>query len=653
MRSFLDMHTIRQQAERMKNRTSAWARACVSAALVACLSSGCPAAARGPDIGRLPELTSDDPRAEAELRDAAEHEAQGDHVAATSGYRAFLRQRPTDRLVPVAQLALGRILMDQGKLDEAAALFQAVSSHRDPSVAEHGRFYAGVANERLGQHAAAAAALAPMVGRTIEPAQTGLLLSTLASAYVNSGRVADAILTLQTLSEDNAPEADRQAARAQIIELAAKKATPADIRKLYDELDRDGYAFRYVALRAVRDADAAHDAEHTRELLTAIKDQGVAFDDELAAIAMRAEHPSDANPAVVGAILSLSGRARKVGELSLRGLMLAAGLPPQGPPTPTTPQVVFRDDAGDPDQAVEAVNELVSAHRVIAIIGPMDAQVALAAGKRAQELGVPLIALTPGGVLSDLGPMVFRYFVTPQAEAAALVARARERGAKRFAVLHPRNTYGESMLAAFQSAVQSAGGSMAAVASYAPGSTSFGNEVGTLGKSSFDALFVPDSANTLVLVAPALAAGGLWSVGSGQSAPHNARGITLLAPSVGFDPNLPHLAGRYLQGALFSVPFDAQEATGPSHDFTESFKQHYGSAPDAFAAFAHDAYVLVRAAVDAGAATRAQLAQRLLTVRSSAPAGPSAGFTPQREPLDATRIRELAGEQFVPPTAAH
>ncbi|HEX7479862.1 MAG TPA: penicillin-binding protein activator [Polyangiales bacterium] len=637
----------------MNDRRWTWAQAGIGCALIFGLAAGCPAAARGPEIGHLPELTSDDPGAEVELREASERNARGEHAAAADAYRAFLKKRPTDRLVPIAQLALGRILLDQGKPDEASALFRAVAAHHDPLVAEHGRFYGGVASERLGQHAVAITALAPMVGRTIEPAETGLLLSTLAAAYVNDGHVAEAIVALQTLSEENVPESDRQAARAQIVELASKKATPADIRKLYDELDHDSYAWRYVALRAVRDADATRDTERTRELLTGLKDHGVAFDDELAAIAMRAEHPSDANPAAVGAILSLSGRARKVGELALRGLMLAAGLPPQGPPTPDTPQIVFRDDAGDPDQAVEAVNELVSAHRVIAIIGPMDAQVALAAGKRAQELGVPLIALTPGAGVAGLGPMVFRYFPTPQAEATALVAQASARGARRFAVLHPANAYGESMLAAFQAAVQSASGSVAATASYAPGTTSFGNAVNTLAKSNFDALFVPDAASTLALIAPALAAAGLWSVEPGQPAPSNGRGIALLAPSVGFDPNLPHLAGRYLQGALFSVAFDALDSSAPTRAFVEQFKQHYASTPDTFAVFAHDAYALVRAAVDAGAKTRAQLAEQLPRARSPALAGPGTGFGASREPLQATRILELKGDAFAPPTAAH
>ena len=328
----------------------------------------------------MPVLTSDDPVAQGEVRQADELLAQGDTAGAEARYREFLSKRPHDRLVPVVSFSLGRILLDQQRNDEALALFRRVAADDDAAVAEQGRFYLAVTSERMGQHAEAVRLLEPLVGRTIDPHDTALLMSTLATAYENEARVADAVITLQQLSEDNAPEPDRKVARERIAQLTARKASPSDIRRLFDELDRETYAWKQVALRATRDADAARDVERTRELLEALKDEDVPFDNELAAIAMRAERPSDANPAAIGAILSLSGRARRVGELSLRGLILSSGLP-DGPPAPNAPQLLFRDDAGRADQAIEAVNELVSVHRVIAIIGPMDAQVAVAAGR--------------------------------------------------------------------------------------------------------------------------------------------------------------------------------------------------------------------------------------------------------------------------------
>jgi ABC-type branched-subunit amino acid transport system substrate-binding protein len=417
---------------------------------------------------------------------------------------------------------------------------------------------------------------------------------------------------------------------------------------LLDELDKKSPAFRLVAIRALRDADAARDSDRVHELIDLLKAQHIEMDQELTAIALRSERAGGVNPNAVGAILSLSGRARRVGELALRGVMLAANLPPNGPTPADAPSVIFRDDAGDPARAVQAVDELANVHHVIAIIGPMDSQIAGPAAKRAQELGVPIIALTPAGTIPTLGPMVFRYFPTPDAEANALARAAKARGAETFAVLYPDNAYGQAMLVAFRREAEAAGLRLAIARSYETGATSFGVEAELLSKSHFDALFVPDSSQELALIAPALAAAGLWCTPAGQHpAANSGRAIALLAPSVAFSPSLARLAGRYLQGALFAVPFDPDAPEGKSHEFVEHFVATFSSPPDAFAAFAHDAYALIRAAVEAGAVNRALLAAKLTTREQADLVAAGRGFGADREAVTPVDVMELSGSDFV------
>lgn len=607
----------------------------------------CASASRGPDIGRLPQLTSDDPRVEAELRTAQKSAARGRTAVAEKQLRAFLHAHPEDRLVPIAQLELGQLLLDKHQDGEALALFNSVTEHPEPAVSEQGRFYAGIADHRLGRHTEAIDILEPMLGRTIEAEQTHLLLETLAEAYTATQRYADAVRMLSMrLAEPDLSEEQRSQLRAQMYALIDLKAGPADIRQLLSELDHGSDAYRHTAVRAVRDADAARDTERVRELIDMLRQEQIPLDEELAAIALRSQGDGEANPNAVGAILSLSGRARRVGELALRGLMQAAGLPPQGPVAPDAPSLVFRDDAGDPARAVQAVDELANIHHVIAIIGPMDAQLAALAGRRAQELAVPLIALTPAGDTPAAGEFVFRYFPTPQAEARSLAAAARMRGAQSYAVLYPNNAYGQTMLQAFSREAGAAGLRQAAALTYEAGATSFGNEASELEKRSFDVLFLPDSAQRVALIAPALAAAGLWSTAAGEEAPNEGRAIGLLAPSVAFNADLPRLAGRYLQGAAFAVPFNSAIAEGPAHDFVLAFKQAFGSEPDAFSAYAHDAYRLVRSSVEAGALTREQLASQLLVQRATGLVAPAQGFDQNREARHPVDVLQLQGGGF-------
>jgi branched-chain amino acid transport system substrate-binding protein len=614
-------------------------------AVLLILTVGCP---HQPEIRpwNLPALTSDDPRAEAEMREARELAERGATQDAEQRYRAFIAERPKDPLFPIAQLGLGRILLSQNRLADARALFDQVAGHPDPSVAGQGRFYQGVTAQRQGNSAQAIELLEPMQGRTIDPEDTALLFRTLAAARTDQTDFVGALKALDGLIKEAVSERDREKARAEITEIAGKKANRDQVLRAYQELNRDGHAWPQIARRALKDADRDGDIEKMRDVVQALKDQGLELDAEIEAFALRAARPIDANPQVIGAILSLSGRAREVGDLALRGLMLAADLPPSGPPAAGAPQLIFRDDGGDPERAVQAVNELVSVHRAVAIIGPIDARAAVAAATRAAELGVPLIALAPVAQITDAGPMVFRLFPAPQDEAHKLVAYARGQGMTRFAVLHPKGPYGSTMRETFEREVALQKGQVVAVQSYEPHTTDFRQPIEALRQVDFEALFIPDASLQIALVAPALAVAGLWGALPGAATPKTGRTVTLLMPGVAFDHQLIKNAGRYLQGAVFSVPFDPTTATGAGRIFADQFYQRYGLTPDAFAAVAHDAYRLVRAAVATGAATRKEVARSLCVVRDAGAAGPNPGFSPARNPFDATRLLQLQGESF-------
>jgi ABC-type branched-subunit amino acid transport system substrate-binding protein len=621
-------------------------QALLAASLIAVASfTGCPPASSGPSIARLPTLTSPDPQAETELQAARALEANGERDAAKARYERFLVERPKDPLVPVAQLALGRILLGLDKPREARLLFDSVATHPNGAVAEQGRFLGAVAAQRLGEHARAAAVLKPMVGRTIDPSDTQLLTETLASAQLALEHYAEAVRVLDRGCAALSGE-PRRLATARIASLVQEKARAADVEALYEDLPEEGCAWPAVTRRAVFDADARGDADEARDLLEVMREHELPIDDELARIAMRADRPEEADPRVVGAVLSLSGKGRRVGELALRGLMLAAGLPPSGPLPKDAPQLIFRDDGGDPKRAAEAVVELATIHRAIAIIGPLDVRVAAAAGEQAQALGVPLVLLTPAGALN--GSVVHRFFPTPEAEMAALLARVRADGGHKVAALLPQGPYGDAMDAALRKAASERGLSVTATQRYPMGATAFGTEVEALARVPFDALLIADAPGTVASLAPALAAGGLWSAAPGQAAAAGARAVRILSVSAAFDADLARTVGRYLQGALFSVPFDAASATGDAATFAQAFQARFGEPADTYAAFAHDAYKWVRAGVAAGGTTRATLPAALMRAEPVKAASPVSGFLPTRDARDATRLLELRGASFAP-----
>ena len=82
--------------------------------------------------------------------------------------------------------------------------------------------------------------------------------------------------------------------------------------------------------------------------------------------------------------------------------------------------------------------------------------------------------------------------------------------------------------------------------------------------------------------------------------------------------------------------------------FAQRYREEYGEEPNVFAAYAHDAYSLLTAAVEAGARTRAELAENLGAVHLSEVVGPTRSFSPDRTPEHATRLQIVLGTEFVP-----
>ncbi len=612
---------------------------CVALALAA----GCPQ--KGGDETTLPLVTTDDPEAEAALDSARERADAGDGAGARTAYRAFLHDHASDPLAPIARLELGQLHLADGDYPRARVLFAEVAEHEDPGVAERGSFYLGVAMHLMGDSAGALERLRPLLGRTVDPRETALLLQTLGAAAERTGDRVAAVEAYDMLLGAPVPEDDRELARARLNEVVGTLERD-EAYVLHGRLRRDGETWPMVTRKAARTAFAAGDLARVGELLRALEAMRIPLDEELRAMALRAERTGRVQSRAVGAILPLSGRGREVGQNALQGLMLAAGLPQSGPPGADTPQLHFRDSGGDPERARAAVDDLATLHQVVAIVGPVSGEAARAAAERAEELGVPLLALTPDGALVEQGPHVFRFFSGPDEEARALVATARRRGATRFASLHPAHGYGRAMTAALRRAVEAAGGTWVTAVEYDPGATSFGEPIDRLVRANFDALLVPDAGRRIALIAPALAAKGIGATGA------NGRAVQLLLPSPALDDSLLGTSARYLQGALFASAFHAGSATDEGQRFVDAYRARFGRAPDVYAAAAYDAFRLVAQAAQAtrrgDEVDRGRVTAWLGNSGGFASASALRGLGPGRQPAALPRVLELRDGAFQP-----
>jgi branched-chain amino acid transport system substrate-binding protein len=198
-----------------------------------------------------------------------------------------------------------------------------------------------------------------------------------------------------------------------------------------------------------------------------------------------------------------------------------------------------------------------------------------------------------------------------EARSRALAQRALGKGVTRFAVLAPDSGYGKALSAAFVDEVGRGGGTIVASTPYKPDTKSFAAIVSKL-PGGWDAIFVPEDAATLALIAPALDAAGLKPRPLGTRKLRNGRPILLLSTAENLTAAFATDAARHAEGALLAPGFYPDDQDPASKAFVDRFIAAYGRAPGFIEAYAYDAAQLAAAA---GGGGRAGLAGALPRVQ--------------------------------------
>jgi ABC-type branched-subunit amino acid transport system substrate-binding protein len=373
------------------------------------------------------------------------------------------------------------------------------------------------------------------------------------------------------------------------------------------------------------------------------------------------------DPFTVGTVLPLSGKYAPIAQKTLKGLQLGLGI--YGSQR-TQLKLAVADSEGTPDGARHGVERLVTEDSVVAIVGSLLSKEASAAAGKAEELGVPSIALSQKAGLTEGGSYIFRNAVTSEMQARELVRLAMDQlGFKRFAILYPNDSYGVEYSNLFWDEVLAHGGTITSAQVYSPQETDFRGPIRRLvgtyyvedrqteyaarlrewfkkQKSlktrnsppddllppitDFDAIFVPDSPKALGQIAPMLAYQGVTNV-------------RLLGTNVWNTGELVRRGQKNVENALFvdsNVTNDPQFKTS---QFFKEFKKTFGEEPGVFEAQGYEAGVLLRQLILKGETTRVGLAQALTNIKEYQGLSGPMTMSPQRElvrPLIPLMVKE-------------
>jgi branched-chain amino acid transport system substrate-binding protein len=344
-----------------------------------------------------------------------------------------------------------------------------------------------------------------------------------------------------------------------------------------------------------------------------------------------------ADPYSIGCLLPLTGKQSANGNRAAEAMILALDFFGAGVNSPF--KLYIEDTASEAAGVRAAVARLAGKHKVVAIIGLLNADEAPEAAQEAQRLDVPIIVLAIKEGITDIGDNVFQLTLTPQKQVQALVEYVMlDLAMKDFAVLYPDDPYGKEMVALFRYEVEKHKGTIKRIQSYGKDQTDFGEDIKTIAVArkapprgrkhtrrihpededyypviDFDALFIPDVYSRVRMIASQLAF-------------YNVRGIKLLGTNLWNHPDVSRegsdelndsAADISLADAIFMDNFTTNSFIPEAVQFTDLFFTAFGRNPGTLEAMVYDAAKISRSIVqNYHIESRRAFRERLASLRS-------------------------------------
>jgi len=542
------------------------------------------------------------------------------YAEAGAAYNRYLQLYPQGPDYGRVWLRTAELLGIKGDWMQARSRYEQIAA-KVPSPAQklRARVGMGQANFKLGNYPAATQILEGLPISTLPPDlrfKNHALLSEIALKLRDYPRAG---AYLNQASQD-LTEGDQEWFRdlkARLVD----EADPADLKKMVELCPQAGWTAAILLKLAQRELQGGR-PEQGRAFAQQLVER---FPDSPEAVQARRLVPAEAAPEApavageVGCLVPLSGSYANVGQQVRQGMELAA--------EDSRLQLVIKDSQGDPVTAARLVEELARDVQIKILVGPVASVSAVAAAQAAQTRELPILTLTQRKDITGFGNLVYRDFLTASQQVKALVDYVVGRlGLKRFAVLYPDGTYGQTFAQLFQEEVNRAGGLIVTQVAFPDESHDFSAALATLTQAArpgpeapaaFEAIFIPDESPTVAALVEQLAAAQFT-------------GVRLLGTNLWNSPEVAALDA--MNGALFPEAFFLNDPAPEVRAFVEAYRRRYHQEPTYMAAQGYSTIKLLATVLGEGAGlNRIEVAQRLAAARQVPGFSLFRGFTADRE----------------------
>ena len=546
---------------------------------------------------------------------AERYQRSGDLQKALAGYRIFLKRAPEDERIPLALQRMAEIHLKLKNPGEALAFLERLSkAYPDYTWMPEVRYQISVILNHQGEYEASATEAFRWLGSYQRHFLKKDVLVLLGDDFCALGETEEAFFWWVEAKKAWKDDPEKEAQLDEKLETLIATSEPLLLDRFLENEKETLYPpeiYHQISLVFLSQNELIRAEKAVRSLIESTRNpRWISTGEEILA-RIKKEMAICGN--CIGCLLPLSGPFAIFGQEVLNGILLGMlNAPIDGMKI----ELIIKDTEGKPEKALDEFEALVNTAKVVGVIGPLSSKTAGAVAGRAQELGIPMIALTQLRDIVKVGDMVFRNFLTPAQEIDALLqVTMGQLGLARFGILYPDNAYGRFCMNLFWDKLAEMGGSVTAVESYPTDVTDFADQIKKMvglyhkrkttgGKEApplidFDAVFIPDTYQRVAMIAPQLAF-------------HDVLGVRLIGTRLWQSPKLLELA-NYLQGAVFSSGFVADSEDPRVMAFVNDYRNNFGAIPGILAANGYDTIRLVKTIfTENNLQTRGHLRQALL-----------------------------------------
>lgn len=487
----------------------------------------------------------------------------------------------------------GEILLSKGEAEKALWRFKRLSTEFPKSpLLNEARFRMGICYTLLRRHQEAIRVLTELLPTFLSPSRMVKVFTLLGDNHLELN---DLQLALHWYGKGilvpGQPNDELKKKVRSIIDAIESIEELSKMESLY----RGAYAGGYAKLRRAQLLQKEGNESLAKRLLTEVQKEYQGMD-YLSSVKETPISIPIKSKYTVGVILPLSGAYQRFGQRALQAIQMAVNeLPTQeGPPLIS---LSVYDSKGDPLEVEKAIEVLAIKEKAIAIIGPILSLNVERAAKKAQQLRIPLLTLSPKDSISGKGEFIFQISFTPSEQVTALLDYTfRELGHHLYASFYPLSPYGLHFKNLFAQEVRLRGGKMMGMVAYQENQTDFSQEIKTFFK--LEPLQPPDSKKKIIEEFKAtVEVDGLFipdtheRVGMilSQMVYYGIRGLTFLGINSWNGPGLISIGGKGAEGSIFVDGFFKQNPSHGISTFIQEFKKTYQREPETLEALGYDA----------------------------------------------------------------